>query len=586
MHMSSHSELIPHRYLAAELLASVVWRLFPNVVLVGGGVNSLGFYYDFILENPLTENMLELIEVHLHRFIKEDHSIRSLSMMRENAQTLFEYHQHFFLAERAGKECSNILDLVQIEDFYGLCPPLSLTSTQDVGYVKLLESKELTKVIQNEEVHITRLVGTTQKSAKNLKSFVKNYELFLKKKDHRSIGPKLNLFSFCEQMGNLGVVWHHKGLQLRSLLQEWLNKQLPENRQHVATPIAVRQEFLASDVQLLKPFLYDEHDYCLRSSPLRQHLTCLQTFPLDFENLPWTITEHALVYRYYSESEWWGLLCTSAYLTDYTTICCSKEQVVSELISSLHFIEQIITIFGFKGQWHLIASRQKSPKDRREQEAIEWIRQAVESSSLSYSFFPELLEEERGEGPRLELRIQDVIGREWSASTLTLVPDAMGVRSDLGQRLEEQLSLVIMTRQIWGSLDRFIALLIEQYEGVFPFWLAPEQVRVIAIGEANRAYARQVSRTLQKKGLRVGLDVRQAKLGIRVHEAEKENVPYLVLLGEQERIKQKITVRAAGRFNQNESVDLEAFLNKLYQESLSPTLKERMTTLKGESESA
>jgi threonyl-tRNA synthetase len=558
------------RYLAAELLASVVWSLFPNVILVGGGVNSLGFYYDFILEQPLTENMLELIDVHLHRFIKEGQPIRFISMMRENAQNFFEHHNHFHLAHRAAEEQSNILELVQIGNFYGLCPALPFTSSEEVGVVKLLGTKELTHHIQNEVIQVTRLLGTSQNSAKDLKSFLKSYDQFLKKRDHRILGPKLNLFSFSESMGSLGVVWHSKGLKLRRLLQELSERLMPENVNQIVTPTVIRQDFQSLDLHALDPFLFNGQDYRLRSSLLPQHMEFLRNLSLEVQDLPWQINEYAMVYQKYPESQWWGLLLTCAYLTDHTTLCCAKNQVMSELISSLHFIEQIITIFGFEAQWYLIASRRKCSKARQEQEAVEWLRQAVRDSPLSYPFFSELQEDEQGDGPRLELRIRDVMGREWPASTVGIVEHHQEAKFLSVQKGDEQHSFVVLARQIWGSLDRFIALLIERYEGVFPLWLAPEQVRIIAIGEANHAYANQVRHDLQHKGVRVGLDLRQTKLSIRVHEAEKENVPYLVLLGEQERVKQKISVRLAGRFNQNQSVDLETFLNKLYQESLCP----------------
>ncbi len=571
MHFSSHSELIPQRFLASQLLASAVWRLFPNVVLVGGGINSLGFYYDFILEQPLIESMLELIEVHLHRLVKEELPIRFISMMRENAQSLFNHHHHFLLAQRAGEQSSNILDLIQIEDFYGLCPTLPFHSTEEAGVVKLLEKKEITQVVDDEDVVVTRLVGTTQPSAKSLKSFLKTYDAFLKKRDHRFLGPKLNLFSFSEKMGVLGAIWHSKGLQLRRFLQNWLEEQLSDGESLISTPVVARESFLTPDSQELAPFLFENQDYRLRSSPLRQHLEFLMALPRNREELPWQVTEYASVYRQYLEPQWWGLFCTCAYVLDYTTICCLREQVVSKMISSLHFIEQIITIFGFEAQWYLVASRQKSPKARQEQEAIEWLKQAIQESSHSYSFSTESREEEEeSEGPRLELRIRDALGREWAASTLSVVQHVKEAKSLVLQQEAQQPALIVLTRQVWGSLDRFIALLVEHYEGVFPLWLAPEQIRVIAIGEANQAYAKQVSQNLRQKGLRVGLDLRQTKLSIRVHEAEKENVPYLILLGEQERVKQTLSVRVAGKPNHTESVNLETFLNKVYQESLCP----------------
>lgn len=581
--ISQSYNFIEQCYLAAEVLALVVEQLFPQVILAGGGVNSVGFYYDFIFQKPLTESMLELIEVHMHRFIKEDHSVRPISMMRENAQTLFEYREHFLLAERAGEQSSNILELVQIENFYGLCPSLSLTATHEIGVVKLLEFCDFVRKVQGEEMRFTRLIGTCRNSVKDLKKFLKNYESFLKKKDHRMLGPRLNLFSFSEPMGILGVIWHPKGIQLQQILINWLKQQLPEDEVQISTPLAARQRFLGKSSQALEPFLFEGQDYRLRSSPLRQHLEFLRNFPLNPEELPWRMTEYTPIFHQYPEVQWWGLFCQCAYLIDHTTICCLREQVTSELISSLHFIEQIITIFDFEAQWYLIASRQTGPKAQQEQEAIGWLKQAIQTRHPHiYPCFPELQEEE-GEGPRLELRVRDVLGREWPVSHLNVIQHLKDLHPLLAKQVEER-KQVILTRHIWGSLDRFIALLIERCEGDLPLWLAPEQVRIIVIGEANRAYAQQVTQRLQQKGLRVRLDTRQAKLSMRVHEAEKENVPYLVFIGEQERIKQNISVRTAERLDQ--TLDIETFMNLLlYKKSLCPMPMKERAAIRGESKS-
>lgn len=557
------SDLVPGWRLGAELLGYVVWRLFPDVQLVGGGVNSLGFYYDFVFRQPLTKETLELVDVELYRFIKEDHPVRYLSMMRENAKSLFEHHRHFLLAEKAGEEDCNILELLQIGEFFGLCPTLTLASTLEAGHIKLLNCAV---VAQEEEgadsLTITRITGTSRPFAKELKSFLKTYEAFLKKRDHRLLGPKLNLFSFSEKMGPLGAIWHPKGMQLRRILQEWLIQKIGPSAE-ICTPTAVKENFLPADSQILEPFYFDGKEYLLRPSFLLQHLESMKNFSFDPEELPWKVSETGTVFRYYPESQRWGLFCACSYLSDHTTICCKKEQVVPELISSLHFIEQIITIFGFKAQWFMVAGRVKSPKNRQEQEAIGWLKHAFQESQCSYPLAPDLCEEEEGETPRLELRISDPLGREWAASgvrILAAVPEDL-TKSDYLDDMRS--SLVVFSRQLWGSLDRFVGLLLEHFEGVLPFWLAPEQVRVIAIGEANRDYAKEVSRHLEQKGMRVRLDLRQGKLGGRIHEAEIENVPFLLLIGEQERLKQKISVRAAGKGSHNQLVDLEEFLTEV-----------------------
>jgi threonyl-tRNA synthetase len=235
----------------------------------------------------------------------------------------------------------------------------------------------------------------------------------------------------------------------------------------------------------------------------------------------------------------------------------------------LHFIEQIITIFDLEAHWYLIASRQKGLKAQQEQEGIRLLRQALNSQPRLYPYSSELQEEEGREGPSLELRVRDVLGREWPVSCLSVVSLSVHIDS-LSGACEEEKKCFVLTRQVWQSLDRFVALLIEHYEGMFPLWLFPEQVRVLAIGEANQAYARQVVDYLRNKGIRAKLDLRQSKLSLRVHEAEREKVPYLVLLGEQERMKQVISIRTMEKINQDRSIDIETFVNNIYQESLCP----------------
>lgn len=589
------SHLIEQQHLSAEVLALIVCRLFPNVILMGGGINSLGFYYDFIFSQSLTKNMFELIEVNMYRFAKEEHPVRSISMMRENAQALFEHHHHFLLAERVAEESLNIVDLVQIGEFYGICPPLTLTHSQEMGHVRLLDSLQFSQDIDGEEVVVTRLLGISRESARDLKQFLKKYDFFLRKKDHRILGPKLNFFSFPEQMSSLtpishkilkksndlscdlhpnfsrfcekyglGVVWHPKGMQLRQILLNLLKNDLSQHAEEISTPVAAPQAFLGLDAQELEPFEFGGEEYRLRSSLLPQHLAFLRHISFEREELPRRVSEMTSFFRYIPESQRWGLFYQSSYFGEQTTICCLREQVVAELISSLHFIEQIITIFDFEAQWYLVASRQKLTKGRQESESLNWLKRAIETEHRLFLFSPEIQEEEGGEGARLELRIRDVMGREWPISRLGVVKPVENVH--LVDQPNEK--MVVLTRQVWESLDCFIALLIEHYEGKFPFWLAPEQVRVMAIGKANQNYAKQVAQRLQQVGLRVKLDLRQTKLSLRIHEAEKEHVPYLVLVGEQERVKQTISVRIAEKFNQNQSIDIETFLSKINQASL------------------
>ncbi len=446
--------------------------------------------------------------------------------------------------------------------------PLSFfTEIAKIGHVRILEIREIEKEIEGKKNRVTRLLGVNENSAKELKNFLKKYEFYLKRQDHRFLGPKLNLFSFPEETHAFGVTWHPKGLSLQRVLINWLEKQLPEEEQ-ISTSTVVSQNFLELQPKKVKAFIFREHNYQLRSSFLYQHLQFWQHLSNENQELPWRTHECAHVFQKYLEAQEWGLFCQDAYLTQQTSICCLKEQVISELISSLHFIEQIITIFGFRAQWYLLLSRQKNVKDRKEREVIEWLKQALQAQPRLYPYSHELQELEEV-GCCLELRVQDALNREWPVSRLRVIrPVQLNRHSLLLTQPKIEEDCVILIRQVWESLDRFIALLIEHYEGDFPFWLAPEQVRIIAIGEANRAYAQEVGRQLRNKGIRLKLDFRPAKLSLKIHEAEKEKVPYVALLGERERNQQTVSLRSAARSNQIQSLEIETFLNNIYQESL------------------
>jgi threonyl-tRNA synthetase len=249
-----------------------------------------------------------------------------------------------------------------------------------------------------------------------------------------------------------------------------------------------------------------------------------------------------------------GLVTLPCQLEDFTTIHCASAQLSQELISSLLFIEQIITIFGFEAQWYLVASRQKSVSGRQEKETLKWLKKTLETLNLHFPLQEELLEEERLEGPRLELRLADEMGREWAGPSLTIVSNEAN----------------ILIRRIFGPLGRLIALLIERWEGIFPLWLAPEQIRILAIGELSHAYSKEVEASCRRRGLRAALDLRQVKLGEKIHNAEKEKIPYLLIIGDQEIKKQSVTVRSIRRPGKSESMKLEELLDLIQQECVRP----------------
>lgn len=568
--MSQISHLIKQRRIAAEFLALTVWKLFPNVLLVGGAADKIGFSYDFIFEQPLPAHILELIEMNLRTLIKEDQPIRFASMMRENGQAFLHHNKQPLLAEKAGEELLNIIELIQIGDFFGLCPAFSIESSLEIGHIKLFSARQEQIVIGKETLTVTRLRGTAFSTSYELKQFTKKYDHYLKKQDHRLLGRELDLFSQVEQLGELEWVWHPKGQCLRSLLQNWVEDQRKDlNAQTVATPLMIKsskkQKLNGSQFSLIT----NEGDYSLSSSRLLQHAYLIGLQCHTNNSQPIRLIEYGMAYNRQPTEEKFGLLSAASALSDLLTVCCQKEQIIKELTSSLLFFEQIIRIFGFEACWYLIASPRKSAKERKEREAIEWLENAIQQPLYIYPFHSERVEEEQLAGPRLEMRIVDELQREWPAANLQIV-----VHEDttLGFLQNCRHSLLI-AQSVWGSLDRFVALLIERYEGKLPFWLAPEQVRVLVIGQSSQDYAEELAERCQQIGIRVKTDRRDLKLSEKVYEARREKIPYLVIIGEQEVKKGCLTLQSMQRLGKSDVLKLDDFLKQLEKEAQSPKLR-------------
>lgn len=525
---------------AAQLLACQVSKLFPTVHLVGGGLHSLGFYYDFIFSQPLTDTILELIERELKTFIKSETDVRFLSMMKENAQTFFEHHERPFLAIRAEEESQNIIELIQIDAFYGLCPALPFVTTAEVGCIKILEEESCFVEIGDQEIAVTRFIGTAQSSPQELKQFCKNYDRLIKKQDHRFLGPQLALYHSLNEEEFSEIVWRPKGVVLKNFLLKWV------------------KEFYPS-FDLIETPLFDQNQE-LRESLNQAHLRFLRQTPYFAQS----IGEEGLLFRNVSQQERWGLLLSENFTVLQRTMQVESDQLIPELISSLHFIEQIITIFDFKGDWILLTPRDNSLKSTDEAGRISLLEEAVRLASLKYPISFVLQEEGNEKAVSLELQIEDLIGRKWTLSSVGII----------SMEKENNHQATIFCR-LFESLDRLIGLLVEHTEGRLPLWLAPEQVRLLPIGEANKIAAEEIALEMKKRGVRFHLDNSPRDLATRIHDAEKEKIPYIVLLGDQERKNKELSVRSAGNKHENRKIKLDSFIEMLIDESRCPSLLEQ-----------
>ncbi len=406
--------------LAAEMLTYAVGQLFPNVLFASSGVLKHGFYCDFIFEQPIYSEMLSLIDTNLRSSLKDAPEVHIRSMMRENASSLLEHHQQPHLADIIAGDQTNIIDLVQIGDHYGLC----LSPLNDPALIGAARVLEMEEVLLEGDMKVTRLIGAAFEDSQKLKDFVKLYNALLKKKDHRILGPKHNLFFFDPAISEAEPFWLPDGVQYKHILIEWLESKLQStNFLKVETPLGTDR--------------------------VLQHIYLINKL-----NIKRPVFEYEKKYQEVPDAEKWGLFNNNSYLSDLMTFRCSKKEVVDNVISSLQFIEQTIRIFGFEAHWHLIASKQRTQKANKEIRNSEFeirkiIDEVVRRFSFSYPFISEIQEEQNSLGPRLELRLIDEIGREWPSAAITFV-------------LQDSADDIFIARSFWGSLERFIALLLER----------------------------------------------------------------------------------------------------------------------------
>lgn len=535
---------------AAQLLGYVIQELFPDALLVGGEAGDIGFTYDFISDRPVDSEVLELLDVRLRTLIKESKEVTSSSMMRENAFAFFMHLNQPVLASLALAADTNIVSLFRTGAFNGLCPEPHVRSTDEVGSVKLMQIEKTRRELPDRGwVDITRIKGTAFSDPMSLKKFLKSYEK-LKKCDHRLLGPEMNLFAPIENVSAIEYSWLPKGVQLCDiLLGFWEEYRKKHDVQKVVSPI------LCNDIpsrHSFPSFRLEEQTCSLSASRLKHHLGIYNRRGFDDADLPVRLGEVATLFEYKQESRLWGLFNERVYRSDLITIFCREDQADSEINYFLQFIEQIVRIFEFEAHWYLVGVESKTSGtkqykhacDKLRKQACERFRRILTSRSICYQEEKGQKEKndesQRVEPVRIEVRFADSLGREWVGSSI----GAVFPSQEETLKTEKGSDPVILAATVFSSLHRFVGLLVENRKGFLPFWLAPEQVRVLSIGEQNKEYAEQVYRSCIRSGLRSALDCRDEKLGMKVHAAEKERVPYLLIIGDKEAGKKRVSVRS------------------------------------------
>lgn len=513
-----HSDELNNQLLASSFLGFKMRSLFPEAELLGLGSHTLGFYCDLRLSQPLTEGLFDYIEVELKAFLKEGANVRFVSMMRENAALLLDHQKTPFLADSVLKEPQNIVNLVQIDGFFSPWNDSLPSLDHFSGSVKLLSFEK------NEE-GITRLVGVYRENQQALKLFLKSYDVLLKKEDHRRLVKEMELFSFSEKNTHS---WLPKGMILREILCSVVDSLGNLSDCKVSTPST-------------------DQKGQLRSSFLLEHQKILKTRALA------RISEVGKLHQILEDGQEWGLVSCPVFTAFQLTEKESEGRWSQQMISSLQLIEQIITIFSFEGYWVSVFSAENESQLSSLKKKFGGFVHEIETKPLQYSLLPESEKKKAPPAFALELRTKDRIGREWVLS-----------RVEMTKSLDKSDSSYWMSCQLIASLERWIALCVEKNKGVFPGWLAPEQLRILPIGKKGAEYASEVALKLAEKQLRVKVVDTQEDLATRIHQAEVERVPYVLLIGEAEASRKEVSLRRPGKPNEKCKMKLESFVEQAF----------------------
>ncbi len=569
----SQPDLATIRHSAAHVMAAAVEELFPGVRFDIGPSTAAGFYYDFDLEHRFTPADLKSIEKRMRKIIGRKVPFVRRELSRDEAREWFAGRAQEFKLERLAEiPVGEAVSVYECGQFVDLCRGPHVEHTGQIGAVKLLSiAGSYFRGDENNRM-LQRIYGTAFASKGELTEHLRMLEE-ARKRDHRRLGTELELFSSHEDVGAGLICWHPKGGRIRHLIETfWKESHYRNGYELLYTPHIGRAKLWETSGHLdfyrdamYSPLDIDGELNFLKPMNCPFHIEIYKNRPRSYRELPLRWAELGTVYRYEKAGVLHGLLRVRGFTQDDAHIICTPEQIEDEIGEVLRFSLGMWEAFGFSEIKAYLATRpEKAVGDvERWEQARRSLEKAVGAAGLECE-----VDEGGGAfyGPKIDLKIRDALGREWQTTTIQFdfnLPerfDMTYVARD-GQRHRPYM----VHRALLGSLERFFGILIEHYAGAFPLWLAPEQVRVLPIGERFEAYARTVVSTLKEAGLRAELDAAADPIGAKIRRARNDRLPYMLVVGEREAQSGRVAVRS--RANGEEGpASLDEFLERVLAE--------------------
>lgn len=563
---------------ASHIMAQAIKRLYPETKLAIGPSIANGFYYDLDRETPFVSEDLEKIEAEMKKIVKENLALKRFTKSREDAIAYFKEKDEPYKVELIedlpeGEEIS----FYSQGEFTDLCAGPHLMSTKAVKAFKLTSLAGAYWRGNEKNKMLTRIYGVAYPKKTQLDEYLHMMEE-ARKRDHRKLGKELGLFMMCEE-GPGFPFFLPKGMVLKNtLLEYWRELHRKKGYVEISTPIILSRHLWENSGHWdhYKDNMYttviDDEDFAVKPMNCPGGMLVYNSEPRSYKDLPLRAGEIGLVHRHEKSGQLHGLMRVRCFSQDDAHIFMTPDQIRDEIKGVAGLIDEVYSLFGFKYHVELSTRPEDSMGSDEDWEmATEGLRGALDDLGLPY-----VVNEGDGAfyGPKIDFHLEDSIGRTWQCGTIQLDMQ-MPQRFDLeytGADGEKHRPIMIH-RVAFGSIERFIGILIEHFAGAFPTWLAPVQVKVLPISDKYMDYAKQVFDTLEEAGIRTEIDTRAEKIGYKIREAQMNKVPYMLVVGAKEEENKAVSVRSrfAGDEGQKE---LSAFMESVKEEIAARTIRE------------
>ena len=542
-------ELRTIRHTASHVLAQAVKRLYPETKLAIGPAIDDGFYYDFDREGGFTPDDLEKLEAEMKKIVKENLALKPFVLPRDEAIKFMQEKGEPYKVELIEDlPEGETISFYQQGDFVDLCAGPHILYTKGIKAFKLTSIAGAYWRGSEKNKMLTRIYGTAFAKKEDLEAYLTMMEE-AKKRDHRKLGKELGLFMFAEE-GPGFPFFLPKGMTLKNtLIDYWREIHLREGYQEVSTPVILSRKLWETSghwdhyKENMYTTVIDDEDYAIKPMNCPGGMLVYKSQPRSYRDLPLRVGELGLVHRHEKSGQLHGLMRVRCFTQDDAHIFMTQDQITDEIKGVTRLINEVYSQFGFDYFVELSTRPEDSMGSDEDWEmATNGLRNALDEMGLKY-----IVNEGDGAfyGPKIDFHLRDSIGRTWQCGTIQL-------DFQLPQRFEAEYVAedgtkkrpIMIHRVCFGSIERFIGILIEHFAGKFPVWLAPVQVKVIPVSEKSMEYAQGVYDQLKAAGIRTELDRKDEKVGYKIRQAQLEKVPFMLVLGEKEAAEGKITVRS------------------------------------------